>query len=166
MDSVQFTSATDHAIAESKEATHRVRKHCDASRDERRWAQLDMRQHLQDPGPTFVTPSPPTVDLKATLANMPFASEEEISLLNEALAASLASRLVNTKFPSNPITLHDALSSPDASSWPAGIEEELKGLLDMGVYKLVPCSSVSAGHKVLRGIWVFHLKRDENGNPV
>jgi hypothetical protein len=125
-----------------------------------------MRLHLQDPGPTFTTPPPPTVDLEATLANMPFANEEEISLLNEALAASLASPLVNAEFPSDPVTLRDALSSPDTSNWRAGIEEELKGLLDMGVYKLVPRSAVPTGRKVLRGKWVFRLKRDENGNPV
>ena len=125
-----------------------------------------MRQHLQDPGPTFTTPPPPTIDLEATLANMPFANEEEISLFNEALAASLASPLVNAEFPSDSVTLHKALSSSDASDWHASIEEELKSLLNMGVYKLVPHSSIPAGCKVLHGKWVFCLKRDENGNPM
>ena len=36
----------------------------------------------------------------------------------------------------------------------------------MGVYKLVPCSSISASHKVLCGKWVFCLKQDENSNPM
>ena len=158
MDGVQFTSATDCAVLESKEAACCIKEQCDVSQDEHCHAQLDMHQHLQDPGPMFTTSPPPTVDLKATLVNMPFANEEEISFLNEALATFLTFPLVNAEFLLDPVTLHEALSSSDASDWCASIEKELKSLLDMGVYKLVLHSSVPAGCKVLHGKWVFRLK--------
>ena len=58
------------------------------------------------------------------------------------------------------------MSSPDSAQWILGIHDELKSLQEMGVYKLVPCSDVPTGHKILRGKWVLLLKRDENGKPI
>ena len=166
LDGVEFTSRTDLAVAESKQAARNLKERQDATRDERRRASLELRDQLHDPNPTFTTPPPPTVNLETTLANLPFANEEEISMFNEALAASLTSPLLNTDCPTDPSTLSDALASPDALSWHASIQEELSSLRDMQVYKLVPRSSVPTGRKVLRGKWVFRLKRDEHGNPV
>jgi len=58
------------------------------------------------------------------------------------------------------------MNSPDADRWTLGIQDELKSLKEMGVYKLIPRSDIPAGHKVLRGKWVLLLKHDEHGNPV
>jgi len=97
------------------------------------------------------------------MANLPFANEDEICIFNEA--AFIASPLLNTDCPTDPATLSEALNSPDGPSWRGSIEE-LSSLRDMQVYKLVSRSSVPAGRKVLRGKWVFRLKRDEHVNPV
>ena len=123
-----------------------------------------MREQLREPNDTLT--EPPVVQPTASLSNLPFATEDEVGLLDEVFAASLASPLVNAEFPSDPVTLREALGSTDADSWRAGIQEELKSLSEMGVYKLVPRSSVPAGRKILRGKWVFRLKRNENGEPV
>jgi len=58
------------------------------------------------------------------------------------------------------------MNSPDTDKWTLGIQDELKSLKEMGVYKLIPHSDVPAGHKVLRGKWVLLLKRDEHGHLV
>jgi len=83
----------------------------------------------------------------------------------EAYTVELASPLINPRNPDEP-TFHEAMNSPNSDKWILGIQDELKSLRDMGVYKLVPRSDIPTGRKVLRGKWVLLLKRDENGNPV
>jgi hypothetical protein len=39
-------------------------------------------------------------------------------------------------------------------------EDELTSLCEMGVYKLVPCSSVPASRRILNSWFVCHRKRD------
>ena len=65
-----------------------------------------------------------------------------------------------------PRTWKEAQASSEAKEWKKGYLDELKSLKDMGVYKLVPQSSVPAGAKIRKGCPVFTRKRDENGNVV
>jgi hypothetical protein len=60
----------------------------------------------------------------------------------------------------------EAQASPEAKEWTKGYLDELKSLKDMGVYKLVPRSSVPAGAKIRKGRPIFVRKRDENGNVI
>ena len=64
LDSVEFTSCTNLAVAESKQAAQNLKERRDATRDERRHASLELCDQLRDPNPTFTTPPPPTVNLK------------------------------------------------------------------------------------------------------
>ena len=50
--------------------------------------------------------------------------------------------------------------------WTPGIQDELRSLKEMGVYKLIPHSDIPTGCKVLHGKWVLLLKHDENGTPI
>ena len=83
----------------------------------------------------------------------------------EAYTTELASPIINPYNPDKAI-FHEAINSPDTDKWTLGIQDELKSLWEMGVYKLIPCSDIPAGHKVLDGKWVLLLKHDEHGNPV
>ena len=65
-----------------------------------------------------------------------------------------------------PRTWKEAQASSEAKEWKNGYLDELKLLKDMGIYKLVPRSSVPAGAKIRKGRPVFTRKRDENGNVV
>jgi hypothetical protein len=47
-----------------------------------------------------------------------------------------------------PKTWKEAQASSEAEEWRKGYMDELKSLKDMGVYKLVPRSSVPAGTKI------------------
>lgn len=152
------------AVAASKTAARKLKEERLLAKDLRRRAVLDMRIGLSNPVsvPTLGSLSPAVPD--STLAA--FSVEEEIGLFNEAFASHLAEPLLDTSFPDDPPSLRAALTSPDGDAWDAGIRDELKSLLDMGVYKLVPRSTVPIGRKVLRSKWVFRLKRDEFGRPV
>jgi len=57
-----------------------------------------------------------------------------------------------------PRTWKEAQASPEAKEWRNGYLDELKSLKDMGVYKLVPRSSVPAGAKIRKGRPVFTRK--------
>ena len=72
----------------------------------------------------------------------------------------------NMGFDDEPRTWKEAQASSEAKEWTKGYLDELKSLKEMGVYKLVPRSSVPAGAKIRKGCPVFTRKRDENGNVV
>ena len=166
MNGVQSLSRTDRAVAESREATRRLKELQDTARDERRRAVVEVRQALTDPNPPTISPAGSDVDLAAILTDLSTLNDSDVCIFNEALAAVLASGAINTDFPDDPVTLKEVLDSPDAPAWRASILDELKSLHDMGVYKLVPRSSIPSGRKALRSKWVFRLKRDEAGRPA
>lgn len=57
----------------------------------------------------------------------------------------------------------EALSGPDEAHWRAAMREELEGIKEMGVYELVPRSSVPKGRKIMKGRMVFRKKRNAGG---
>jgi len=54
-----------------------------------------------------------------------------------------------------PRTWKEAQASPEVEEWTKGYLDELKSLKDMGIYKLVPRSSVPAGTKIRKGRPIF-----------
>jgi hypothetical protein len=66
----------------------------------------------------------------------------------------------------DPSSLAEAKHSANWSCWSTALEEEFHSIRDLGVYKLVPRSSIPAGRKLLQGKPVFKLKRDENNTPT
>ena len=51
----------------------------------------------------------------------------------------------------------DAMTSPDKDKWLAASQEEYKGLIEMGVWKLVDCPS---NHKTIKCRWTYVLESD------
>jgi len=151
------------AVAESREAGHHLKEQRAQVKFDQCQQVLDNRASLtNDPAsptipstavPDDTLPPPPVPDPDADLVDF-----------CEAYAVQLASPLINPHNPDEP-TFREAMNSPDADKWTLGIQDKLKSLKEMGVYKLIPHSDVPAGCKVLRGKWVL-LKCDEHGNSV
>ena len=66
----------------------------------------------------------------------------------------------------DPASYHEAMSSPHTTDWTKALREEFQSLKDLGIYKLVPRSSVPPRHHVMHGCPIFKLKCDEHGNPA
>ncbi|KAG2063586.1 hypothetical protein BDR04DRAFT_1163533 [Suillus decipiens] len=92
------------------------------------------------------------------------ANTESMELFADCLAAM--PDLITTAHPDNPSTYAKAMASPDAASWTTALQEEFVSLCDLGVYKLVPHSSVPTGCKIMKGQPVFKLKCDQHGLPA
>lgn len=81
-------------------------------------------------------------------------------------AFNIAAEDLQHEFPDDPSTYAEAMASPHAAEWRKALQEEFDSLKQMGVYKLVPRSSVPAGRRIMKGKPVFKLKCDEHGTPV
>lgn len=90
--------------------------------------------------------------------------EAELAYLTSVFAA--APDDFEHEHPSDPVTYAEAMSSPHAAAWTAAMRDEFQSLRDLGVYKLVPRTSVPTGRKIMTGRPVFKLKRDQVGNPA
>jgi hypothetical protein len=87
-------------------------------------------------------PSPPDT-LAASL------SEDDLAHLANLFTA-MPDHLEN-ELSDDPSTYSEAMSSPHATEWTAALQEEFASLKDLGVYKLVPRSSVPPSRKIMRG---------------
>jgi len=58
----------------------------------------------------------------------------------------------------------EAVSGPDADKWTASMDKEIASCLALGVWELVPRSSLPKGTNILPVRWVYKIKTDENGN--
>ena len=63
-----------------------------------------------------------------------------------------------------PKNWEEARTKPEASEWEMAINNELKSLKDMGVYKLTPRSDLPQGTKVQKGNIILTNKIDEKGD--
>lgn len=108
--------------------------------------------------------------LEASHADTDEEAEVNDSLILEEILAALENPScgdpVDVQFPDDPKTWKEAMASNEQSSWLAGAHEELHGLKEMNVYKLVPRSAVPHGRKILRGRLVCHRKRNKTGEVV
>ena len=62
-----------------------------------------------------------------------------------------------------PDTWKQAMASPEAAKWKAATNKEMASIDEMGVWDLVPRSSVPRGQIVIACKWVFKIKTDEHG---
>jgi hypothetical protein len=152
------------AVAESREAGRRLKEQRAQAKFDRRQQVLDNRASLTNEPASLPIPSTAVPDDILPPPPVPDPDTDFVDFC-EAYAVQLASPLINPRNPDEP-TFREAMNSPDADKWTLGIQDELKSLKEMGVYKLVHRSDVPVGRKVLRGKWVLLLKRDEHGNPV
>jgi len=117
--------------------------------------------------PDFPGPSTPPDSAELafmTLADLPCSQTESImeQLCGDGFEWGLN---VNATGPEEPCTMEEAMASPDAPKWLAACNEEIASIEDLGVFRLVPCSTAN-GRKIMDGKFVFRIKRDENGNAI
>jgi hypothetical protein len=62
-----------------------------------------------------------------------------------------------------PDTWKQAMASPEAAKWKAATNKEMASIDEMGVWDLVPRSSVPRGQIIIACKWVFKIKTDEHG---
>jgi Reverse transcriptase (RNA-dependent DNA polymerase) len=94
-----------------------------------------------------------------------FSGSNNLPMLEE-LFATMEDAPLNITYPDEPLTVKEALGSPERKEWSAALQDEFKSLREMGIYKLVPRSDVPQGWKIMRGKPVFLRKRDETGTVV
>lgn len=121
---IEYTPASACAIAESKDAAQRLHE-----------------QHTNLQSECCIA----TIQNCLSIAELPFMDSDDINILEEALAVSLASPLIVPDAPDDPLTLKATLESPFSDKWTVSIQDELKSLQDMQVYKLVPPLAVPDG---------------------
>ena len=81
--------------------------------------------------------------------------------LNESdgeMVAAVASGLAQLE-DSTPNKWKEAMASPDSAKWQAAADKEMAGCEKMGVWELVPRSSVPK-HEIITCKWVFKIKTD------
>lgn len=66
----------------------------------------------------------------------------------------------------NPATYHEAMASPHAAEWMDALQEEFMSLKELGVYCLIPQTSVPTGYRIICRHPIFCLKQDKHSNPL
>jgi hypothetical protein len=98
-------------------------------------------------------------------------SEEDLANILEALTSNgfewgcLADNEFDMEYPDDPVTFKEAMASEDAPKWLAGCKEELAAFDKHCVFNLVPRSNAH-GCKIMKGKFVFHIKRDAEGMAI
>jgi hypothetical protein len=141
-------TALEHAVQESKASTERRA----AEKEERRRHADETQMHVTGEPPTHTQPEITTVaELSDALEKLKIYDAHHTNLADAVLSAlgntnGIDSR--NMGFDDEPRTWKEAQTLSEAKEWMKGYLDELKSLKVMGVYKLVPRSSVPAGAKI------------------
>lgn len=104
--------------------------------------------------------APPAFDVPDIPSNPPDLDDSQA-----ALAADGALPM-DVEYPGDPRTRAEADASPYAAQWADALRAEMKSFKDLGVYRLIPRTSVPTGKTILKGKPVYRLKRDEAGHPT
>ena len=94
---------------------------------------------------------------KSPLADMEHC-EERLNFFEYAYDANntqIHSRSEREKVKTIPNTFKEAIRLPEANMWEAASDREMKSLLDLKVYTLVPRSEVPPGQEVIGSKWVY-----------
>ena len=159
--------AVECAIMESKVSVERRAMEKEERKRERRIEEVTEEEaRIEEERPVHETMT--VGELEQLLTKLKL-SETPPSNIAEAILSALG----NTKGIDPHIGLDDELrtwkeaqASSEAKEWKKGYLDELKSLKEMGVYKLVPQSSIPVGAKIQKGHPVFLWKQDENRNVV
>jgi transposase InsO family protein len=82
-------------------------------------------------------------------------------LIEQAQGFAATSASSGPEQPIEPISVEQALKSPQAQEWKDAIQSELKALIDNGTWKIVPRPKHNVN--IIKPKWVFRLKKDEQG---
>jgi hypothetical protein len=139
------------AVIESHKAGHCLKEQRTQAKFDHRQQVLDLLVSTTNIAPMVTLPVSANAVPDESLPPPPLLDPEvDFVVFCETYAAELASPLINMHNPDEP-TFREAMKSPDSDKWILGIQDELKSLKEMGVYKLIPRSDIPAGHKVLCG---------------
>ena len=92
--------------------------------------------------------------------------DDEVDQLIAECMAAMDDTPINTENPADPQSLKEALARPDVAQWIAGVEDEMKSLKELKVFRLMHRSDVPKGWKVMKGKLIFNLKHNKKGVPV
>jgi hypothetical protein len=159
------TARLDKAVQDLKDSAQRMAE----ARSERQKMLLDIREEEERNDPKIVEKD--GIDELCNLYNKLAIDNalDESERTNILLATIADQSNIDPKdldFEDTPNTWEQAKASRSAEKWAAGYREELKSLLEMSVYDLIPPTEVPKGCKIRKGRPVFHLKRNEKGEPV
>ena len=90
-------------------------------------------------------------------------TEDMQSFVEYALTATntqLKNRLEGEKVATFPSTFSEAMRLPEAARWKAATIKEINSLKDLGVYVLIPKSTVPPRKKIIGSSWAFKRKAD------
>lgn len=151
----------EKAVAESSAAAEHVK----AARQERRKNLADIREDNERNDPKLLDQRAvdQLCDEFKTLHIDQALTRENVHIILSAIASKSTIDPQELSFDDDPKSWAEAQRSDDAEKWLEGYKEELQSLKDMGVYKLIPRSSVPSGTPIRKGKPVFRAKRDENG---
>ena len=154
---------TEAAVQQSIDAGIRLRE----ARAERKKTLQDIREEEARNAPEVVE-SAAIAELKGIFGtlNLGDAKGDRVDRALSAISEMPQIDPSTLEFKDEPRTWQEAKLSTDARRWEVGYRDELKSLKDMGVYKLIPRSSVPQGHKVRKGMPIFRIKCDENGKAI
>jgi hypothetical protein len=104
--------------------------------------------------------------IQDTITESPEDDDGVETTLMTQLTSYLAENPINVEYPDDPRNYREAMAAPDAPAWIEGTREELKALRDLGVYELVPPTSVPRDKTILDLKAVYTRKRNENSEVV
>lgn len=139
------------------------------------------RTRKQRPTPALATIMEDPLEAQITedlLPEIPAFSEEEIASLastflpdDQANARTGLEELIFAAMeadvePDVPKTFKQVLESKHKDRWLQAMKDEIASITDHKVFELVPRTAVPQGRRVLKGKWVFTLKRNSEGEIV
>lgn len=170
-------NAVLRATAESKAACDRL---CESQ--DQAWGCSSTRQEMVPLHSRTSSARPEALDSHIpapthTTSHVPAMNEEEIANFLATLPSDLRACLLDNSplgpdyfdlddeiDPEDPQTFQEAMGRADCAEWVKSIEDELESFRELGVYKLVKRDvALVQKRKVLRGRFVFHVKRDDEG---
>jgi hypothetical protein len=151
---VHRMSRLETAIQDSLASANRVR----AQREQRR---LDLQELHDNRGNEI--PIDEAEELAMALNSLDLLTGADHNVFAASTIFPTNSTL-EPPYENDPLSWAEAQSSAHGKEWRLSFQEELDSLNKMGVYELIPRSSVPLGQRIHTGKLVFHVKRDANGD--
>jgi len=148
------------AVADSKEAASEQPSAAAVSSSQRRSARGHASSRAYDGAASVIVSGKHVHMAMAALCGMQPGGEMTFTepQLVHAVSTALAQMQELT-----PDTWKQAMESPEAPKWRAATNKEMASIDEMGVWDLVPRSSVPRSQIIIACKWVFKIKTDEHG---
>ena len=177
----KLLQATEHSTADKAEKSPENRYSAESDSDEGSASDTIVVDHvlvldspIQAPMEADMLPPPllrgrpitrsqaipriPSVPATSTTSGVTPRITRSQSTITSTLASALLSVLMRD--PDEPITFENALESPESHQWEAAMQKELETLEENQTWII---TEPPVGARVLRGKWVYKIKRPSNG---